>query len=456
MRMRATQPPARRGGLHELVEGVAYPLEYVALLYYLFSVTTFFLKGADIAIGISLVLLVLRAQSIRFPFPLAWLAAFVLWALLSFAGSEWRDDSWLQWVTLFKLLLVALAALNIIRTRQQLRFTLAFLCACFLFFPFRGTLINFFGGYSVFGRAIWNYIYANPNDLAAMTILYASMAAALARWYRSAGLRLVFGLCSLSFGLLIFFTQSRGALVGVIASVLIALLFSKRRFRNLSLVFGISIAAALVAPKSVWVRLGGLTRISTASGMQGVDAERSAEQRYQLAQVALRIAKDHPLLGVGVGTYQEAHARYAARLKAQFPIAGGRRDAHNTWLLLWAETGIVGLLLFVCLLGTVSWHAVRRGAATRHGESDVAVAQILALGLFAFCVAGTFGSFAYLNLLHLYLVLLYRSRVSLDAAEPSVHVARRKFSGNNLSIGKRTIVASSMLMGNHLRNSDAL
>ena len=63
---------------------------------------------------------------------------------------------------------------------QQIRFFLAFWLACFAFYPVRGALFNYYLYHeNLFGRAIWNYIFSNPNDLAAFCILQLSMALGL-------------------------------------------------------------------------------------------------------------------------------------------------------------------------------------------------------------------------------------------------------------------------------------
>src|SRR5206468_8596566 len=102
------------------------------------------------------------------------------------------------------------------RTRPQLRFFCVFWLGCFALYPLRGAFFNYFLYQSkLFGRAIWNYIYSNPNDLAALAILQLAMVAALlslerrgwAKWAGQVGVVLV--------PLLILMTQSRGAFIAL-------------------------------------------------------------------------------------------------------------------------------------------------------------------------------------------------------------------------------------------------
>ena len=65
--------------------------------------------------------------------------------------------------------------------------------------------------------------------------------------------------------------------------------------------------------------------------------------RAQMARAALRVTAEHPLFGVGLGSFYEASARYAE----------ARENAHNNYLQVLAELGIVGLALFLATLAAV-------------------------------------------------------------------------------------------------------
>lgn len=67
----------------------------------------------------------------------------------------------------------------------------------------------------------------------------------------------------------------------------------------------------------------------------------------------LHMVRDHPVLGLGWGTWGAAYPRYTVR--------GGwpTKLAHNNYLQVWAELGPVGLLCFVTFLGTALWGGVR-------------------------------------------------------------------------------------------------
>jgi O-antigen ligase len=75
-------------------------------------------------------------------------------------------------------------------------------------------------------------------------------------------------------------------------------------------------------------------------------------------QAALGMWTDHPWLGVGAGNYEAAYASYAL---PRWPAALGH--AHNYYLNIAAEAGVLGLAVYLLLwLAALvgAWRAVRR------------------------------------------------------------------------------------------------
>ncbi len=72
-------------------------------------------------------------------------------------------------------------------------------------------------------------------------------------------------------------------------------------------------------------------------------------RRAELNWIALEMVKDHPLLGVGLNNFTVAMSGYGE-------VSGWIRflqPVHNVYLLIAAEVGLVGLVLFFCLLFSV-------------------------------------------------------------------------------------------------------
>jgi len=166
---------------------------------------------------------------------------------------------------------------------------------------------------------------------------------------------------------------SRGAWLGFGAAVAaIAIAAALGRVRSgraavLGTVFAVLIIYVLLTgglalvPPSIVQRFSDFVPYLGVMDVRGVeitDANFSVLERMAHWQAALAMWTDHPWLGVGIGNYEPAYPRYALPL---WPLPLGH--AHNYYLNIAAETGVVGLAayLFLWLAAPVgAWRATRR------------------------------------------------------------------------------------------------
>jgi O-antigen ligase len=389
---------------HSLL-GVDWNLSYVFFLIYIFSITTYRLPlGTPGMIG-AVACLALQRDRFRFPPILVWHGLLTLWSGVSYMQSTDRDISWETLMLTGKLWLIILVAVNALRTRSQIRFFAAFYLACFALFPVRGAFANFFFvGYSLDGRAVWNQVFSNPNDLAGVALLFLALSLgffyAFGGWTRSMAIG---GIAVLP--VLILLTQSRGAFIALGAFLLLALALTRRRLRTLAFVAVIGGAMAMFMPEKVWSRFGGLRHATNVESLNEVDSEGSARQRFEIWKVAATIASEHPVFGTGVGTYADEHLRVAARPTFD-PTAAGRRDAHSTYLSFAAETGIPGLALFLLLAGTTLIRAERARRRQPPGAWTSPLLCYLELGYVVYLIAGIWGSYDQLAYGYVHLALI--------------------------------------------------
>jgi probable O-glycosylation ligase (exosortase A-associated) len=404
--------------------GVQWSPTYVAFLWYIAVITTYRVPGAAVAMAVGLISMFASRDRLRFPTLLGWLAMFIAWAAVAYPVTRFPEVVQERLTDLTKVWLIALVAANVLRTRAQIRFFVIFFLACFALYPLRGALFNYyFAGYSLAGRALWNFIFANPNDLAAFALLQLSMVVGLLVTERRKSwvwLAALIGVVLLP--LLILMTQSRGGFTALIVFVILLLGHRRRRPLVLFAAAGLAVSLALIAPTGVWTRVSGLQKATNTENLEEVDPEGSAKQRFEIWKVAVKVIGDQPVLGVGAGAYSLAHASYA-RDEGFDPIARGAIDTHSTVLNVFAETGAPGLLLFLGLLLSIMWKAerIRRACRTRLPRASTQLLY-LEFGLAAFLVAGVFASLAYLAFLYIHLVLIW---AAAEACRHDVVVGRR-------------------------------
>ncbi|MGA8668294.1 MAG: O-antigen ligase family protein [Terracidiphilus sp.] len=269
----------------------------------------------------------------------AFLILFVMWAAISYFWSPDAEASAEAIFTLLQLGLMSILIWNVCSERHsQRRMLQAYvLGACVssisTFIMFRSAQEFSYQRYAAEGF--------DPNDLGLVLAISIPMSYFLSLhckgtvvWlYRMA---IVLAVCAIGL------TASRTAMLATIAGLVIVPLTLRAVSRTQKIVLvgiclvGSAVAATLIPPES-WERFG-----TTLSEIQHGDLN----NRLTFWGAAWRMAVAHPLQGVGVGTFGIVATGMVGF--ADKPIV-----VHNTFLSVLAETGAVGLLLFVSLLATL-------------------------------------------------------------------------------------------------------
>lgn len=258
-------------------------------------------------------------------------------------------------------------------------------------------------------------IFGNPNDLALNMVTFLPFAGvvALSR-HRSAWRRLLAALVAALMVATIVLTRSRGGALGL-AVALAALMLLGRKIRpGFALIATLTVlAAAPMLPASFWARMNSIVDADEDARMYtGSRAARSA-----VMQEGINTFLDHPISGVGVGQFKN----YNPQGREQPWL-----ETHNAMIQVAAETGIVGLLLFLFLIyraATAAMAARRmlgerrirapenRGVLTpsdRHALYENTVA--LSAGLAGWFVCSLFASVAYNWTFYYVLALIVAAR----------------------------------------------
>ncbi|HKH90613.1 MAG TPA: O-antigen ligase family protein [Gemmatimonadaceae bacterium] len=406
--------------------GVQWTLTYAGFLGYIFAITTYRFPIGDVSIVIALIGLLTMKEPVRVPGVLKGLGFFLLWGLIGYAMSDYPDLVYARLDQMVKLWLIALVAANALRTRAQVRFFLFFWLGCFALYPVRGALFNYYVyRETLFGRALWNYIFSNPNDLAAYCILQLSMALGLYSLEAKGPVRLGARLGLVVLPLVILLTKSRGAFLGFAGFLLFALWGQKRRGRAIGITVALAAALIFIAPSGVLDRVFALRKIQDTGDLAAADQEGSAEQRYEIWKVSRLVIRENPVAGVGLGAYPAEHQ--LAALRPQFKeTARGRRDNHSTYLNVTAETGFVGLLIWVAsYLSAFLGIEVTRRKLKRLRPASAQTLYALELGALGFFIAAIFGSMAHVSFLVLHVVTIW-SIAELMKREVATGAAARR------------------------------
>lgn len=302
--------------------------------------------------------------------------AFFAWTLTT---SIWAPEPALALDVMPSYLVVGLIyvlILSALASAQRVRL----LALCFVLGVAASVMLGLAGGQAALGGALYeegrlNGGMGDPNDLAVAIVaalaliggLLPSIRTLLGRWI--AGTLVVVLLVGLSA------TASRGGLVAAAAAALAALYFqSGRRLQ----VLGVLCAALVIA---------GISFASHPAALERVTQDKyGGSGRTDLWQLAWREVQDHPIHGVGSGNFAVAARPY---LREPGVLTGVKfiergHEAHNLYLGLLAETGIIGLLLYLVIPFTAVRTAVVAGR--RFEASGEYAAASLARGVATACV----------------------------------------------------------------------
>lgn len=201
--------------------------------------------------------------------------------------------------------------------------------------------------------------YDNSNAYASILVLLIPVGIALLFGAKHKRYRII-GLVSAGFGALaLIMTYSRACWLGLIAAAVVFVFLWKRKLLPLFIVAGI--IAIPFLPSSV------LNRFLTIFNSN----DSSISSRVPIYQAAIRLVKLRPVTGAGLGT-----AAVQTAVEA-YGIYEGNFDfvhTHNTFLQIWVETGLLGIVAFVASM----FHSVKMGAkAVLRGIAPKAVRMVI-------------------------------------------------------------------------------
>jgi putative inorganic carbon (HCO3(-)) transporter len=177
-------------------------------------------------------------------------------------------------------------------------------------------------------------------------------------------------------------TYSRGAFVSTGAMSFVYLLRSKHKVRVLAGMILIATIGLSAMPQEFWDRM----QTITVSEEERDDSQRG---RLHYWRVAMNMARDNPITGVGFNSFSRAYDEYDFS-DGEY---GRTRAAHSTWFGVLGDLGVPGLLIEVALLiaSLVGSYRVRRMIRARSDLDDLRIfANALDASLIAFVVGGTF------------------------------------------------------------------
>jgi tetratricopeptide (TPR) repeat protein len=286
----------------------------------------------------------------HFPLKVSWILLLLVFTLTL---SSWKSP----FLTVEKLLLFASYAAaffigaNLFEFRERLEKTLlfsAFLLSLYGLWQFLvgfNLIAEFVKKEGILAPALQSRIFSiftSPSTFAGFLILVIPLG-----FYYSfkPRLNIYFLLTSLLLTTL-FLTFSRGGVLSLIFLTLV-LIFLLKDLKKVGKVLGVIVFSLLLAGAIYYISSSFNFIVSPQTPLESAVREEavveSAQGRFEFWEGAVRIFSSYPLLGSGLGTFSQVYNQFQ-------PGRWYSRFAHNIYLEVASETGVLGLIAFLSLI----------------------------------------------------------------------------------------------------------
>lgn len=347
---------------------------------------------------------------------------FGLWVVWLFVGSLLAEysvtDSMVKAVDVLKIFVLCFLFARVIGTVFEMNAYIGVVALTFGFLGLWGTQQGLSGN-----DRLDNFWPGGSNLIAAALALVGPVV--LAKCFDPAlpiRYRAIFLGCAATIASCMFFTVSRGGLLGLAAGCGLLLLVLKQRLRvGIAIVFLI----VLILP---WVPDTHMQRLtSTFTPSESLDV--SASSRFVLWELAYRIWLDYPVKGVGLENFSDVKERYSGKMGdiikddvMYYTIFERKRYPHGLYTGMLAETGAVGLGLFLALVGRAIISPFPRRFSTDEAYRGLyLVAQGGRAGLLGFMVSSFFSDTQYIEQLYFQIFFLGAVHNFAESLELSAH-----------------------------------
>ena len=195
----------------------------------------------------------------------------------------------------------------------------------------------------------------------------------------------------------LFYTQTRNAMVGLVAAV--GLLMAERNWRLLLVLPVLGLVFFAIAPSAI------ISRVQSIGDLN----DPASRDRVAMLRSGAHMVQDHPITGVGPNMIPVVYAQYR---DTTYAVNEVKPHLHNVPVQIAAERGLPALaiwLWFVFVASRDLWRQLRRGEATAvAGAGVAAMVAMLVAGLFEY----NFGDSEFLMLFLGLITLPYAARMA--------------------------------------------
>jgi putative inorganic carbon (HCO3(-)) transporter len=350
---------------------------------------------AAIAAAVTMVALFITKDRVKFKLTpqILLLLLFIAWMCVTTVFAVDRAQSWLQLNKVLKIQLMVMVAIAVIQTRKQIELFIWVNALSIAFFGFKGGLYTIATGG---GGRVWGppggFIEGN-NELGLALIIVIPLLVFLRTTVDQRWLRNLVTLTILLSAISALGTQSRGAMLAIVAMGFVLWLRSNQKFLSFIVILLVAVALLAFMPDTWSDRMGTI---------RTYEEDTSAMGRINAWMMTFNLANDR-FMGAGFAAYsKQLFAMYAPDPSVVFV-------AHSIYFSVLGEHGWFGLFLFLVVWLASFMMASNLRKRSRH-RPDLQWVHYLAgmcqVSLVGYAVGGAFLSLAYFDLPYNVFVIL--------------------------------------------------
>ena len=189
----------------------------------------------------------------------------------------------------------------------------------------------------------------DPNFFAQVMVVLALLGVERLVHDKSKGVKILAGWCAAASALTVIFTFSRGATVALVLSLIIFFWIYRLKPVQLIAILVFGVVLLLFAPPIYFERVLTITDLFPSNdGQINVYTDRAIQGRASENLTAWLMVTQHPFFGVGLNNFQSLYQEYTKSLG--LAPSATNRSPHNLYLEVAAETGFVGLTVFLLMI----------------------------------------------------------------------------------------------------------
>jgi len=394
---------------------------------------------AQIAAIVTLISMIASKEPKRIPWTreTVLLLVFILWMLVTTLFSFYPELAWEQWGKVWKIMLMIYVTLMLINTRQKLYWLVWVIVLSLGLYGVKGGIFTIVtGGAHRVQGPLGSFISGN-NEMALALIMVIPLMRYLQLQAENFWIRHGLSVSMIFTGIAAIGSQSRGALVGMVAMGTFLALKSRNKILTIIPILVVVGAVAYIMPQEWHDRMSTIT---------GGEQDSSVQGRFNAWKTAVNLAKDR-VTGGGFETFQPG--TYYIYSDSAEKVSS--TDAHSIYFEIIAEHGFIGFALFM-LLAWFTWNTgsrIRRLAGqSRETRWSFDLASMLQVSLVGYATAGAFLGLAYFDLYYDLIAMMVVCRILLleeitgkegvaDTREAGVTVVSEQLDSDMRSLNNR-------------------